>query len=104
MIDEIIAHNQVLIFVAGLLAAVIWLRAAITKSSINEATNLANTRGEIIADLHAEMDHRDEKWKEKCQELIEQMAELRGQMKSLEQLKTEQIIKGVIDGMNGDNT
>lgn len=97
--DELVANNQIFLFVVSIVGAVIWLRQGITKSSINEATNLATTRGEIIDDLHEDMDRRDQIWTEKCASLSDSMSELAGQMKLLRDFKTAEIIEGVQAGV-----
>lgn len=97
--DDFLANNQIIIFIASILAAVVWLRQGITKSSITEATNLAKTRGEIIDDLHEDMDKRDKKWEKKCDTMMTEMVELRGQMKMIQDIKTDEIIDGVAEGV-----
>jgi hypothetical protein len=98
-VDEFFTNNQIFLFIASIIAAVVWLRQGITKSSINETTNLATTRGEIIDDLHADMDQRDTKWQEKCEAMMTELLELRGQMTLMQELKTTEIIDGVKAGV-----
>ena len=93
--DNVVANNQIVFFVISIVAAVVWLRQGITKSSITEATNLAKTRGEIIDDLHEDMAKRDSIWEAKCEVLATTMSELNGQMKLVQGLKIEQIVEGV---------
>ena len=97
--DEFFTNNQIFLFIASIIAAVVWLRQGITKSSINETTNLATTRGEIIDDLHTGMEQQDKKWQEKCDKMMTELTELRGQMTLVQELKTSEIIVGVQAGV-----
>lgn len=97
--DDFLTNNQIIIWMVSIISAVVYLRNGVTKASVKDSMSLATTRGEIIDDLHDEMDIRDEKWQEKCEHMMTELIELRGQMTLVTQLKTEEIIDGVKDGV-----
>jgi hypothetical protein len=98
-VDDFLTNNQIIIWMVSIISAVIYLRQGITKASVKDSKDLASTRGEIIDDLHQEMDDRDAKWETKCEKMMTELTELRGQMTLVQELKTSEIIVGVQAGI-----
>jgi cell division protein FtsB len=66
--------------------AAVWLLSALRKQRTDELQNLATTRGHRIEDLEAEI-----------AELRREVAEVRGQMNALRDLKVEAMAAAVVD-------
>lgn len=66
--------------IATVIGAAVWLRSSLVKQGHAELLELAETRGERIEDLQAEID-----------ELRKEMHEMRGEMKFLHEMKTKEI-------------
>jgi hypothetical protein len=101
-VDDFLTNNQIIIWMVSIISAVVYLRKGITKASVTDSMDLATTRGQIIDDLHNEMDQRDEKWQAKCEKMMTELVELRGQMTLVQELKTNEIIVGVQAGVRED--
>lgn len=79
---------EIIAFTVLVVGGVVWLRSDLTKERCKEAQELADTRGDRIQDL------------ENHQKRMEiEIAELRGQVDMLRQLKTSEIIDGVVGGI-----
>lgn len=78
-----------LVNVAGVLVAVaagaIWLRSTLVRQRHEELADLAKTRGDRIEDLEKEQ-----------QDMKNEVAELRGQVKVLRSLKSDEIADAVV--------
>ena len=79
---------ELLGFLAVVVGGLVWLRSEISKQRCAETQELADTRGDRIHDL------------EEHQKRMEiEIAELRGQVEMLRQLKTSEIVSGVVEGI-----
>lgn len=96
--DQIIADNQIIFWAIALAAAVVYLRRDTTKQAIEDNKTLAATRGERIDDLEEQIARNDKLWQKKCDQMMTDISELRGQMKQMQDLKTTEIIMGVKEG------
>jgi hypothetical protein len=76
---------EVFTFICVVILGAVWLRSQLAKQRVVELAELAETRGDRIQDLEA-----------KVKQLTTEMHEMRGQMKLLVDLKTEEIIEGVV--------
>lgn len=76
---------QLIGFAVAVAAAAVWLRSSLTKQRHEELENLAVTRGHRVADLEL-----------RVQELHDQVAELRGQVRAIQDLKAEEIADAVV--------
>lgn len=91
MIEIFTAGWQIVLIVAAIAGAAVWLRSQLQKQRTAELEKLAETRGERNKDLEAEIE-----------ELRQEMAELRGEMKFLRDLKTEEIAAATAQAVVGE--
>lgn len=79
---------QSAITLSGGVAAYLLLRSKVHKDAVEETEKLADARGDRIADMEKELVR-----------LSGRVLDLEGQLRALQQLKVDQIISGVIDGL-----
>jgi membrane protein implicated in regulation of membrane protease activity len=75
-------------FGAVIVAASIYIRSAIRKEHHDEVEDLAETRGKVIQDL-----------RDKVARLEEQVQNQQGQIDMLREMKTQEIVEGVVEGI-----
>jgi len=71
-------------FAVVVILGVVWLRSALSRQRTDELSKLAETRGHRIEDLETEVG-----------ELRREIAELRGRMQAIQELKVQDIAEAV---------
>lgn len=74
-------------FLAAIVGAVAFLRAAWKRTTETELRNLVEARGQVIEDLRAEI-HEQRK---EIERLSEKVAEMHGQIEALQRIKSQEI-------------
>lgn len=92
MLGDFQVFVELALLISGIAGAValgaIWLRSQLVRQRHIELEELAETRGHRIEDLEKRVEAQDKR-----------IAFLEGQIESLMQLKTKDIVDGVIDGL-----
>lgn len=91
MTEVLTATWQLLGVFVAIAAAAVWLRSTLAKQRTTELEHLVETRGLKIDDLQEEIDV-----------LRQEMAEMRGEMSALHQLKTDEIARRTAEAVVGE--
>lgn len=90
---------QILGFMGLVAAAVVYLKSNIQKSKSAELLGLAEVRGERIDDLEKHIERLEKAMNVQKKEMAERLAHLQGQLDAALGLKSDEIVAGVLEGL-----